>query len=88
MTTPTPRPPLWFTLIIILLLLPLLMWPAYFSDTIATPEGRENSVYAIIFPIYALLSAWLAYKTFTSRRELSFIILALLIISYLAVIIL
>ena len=76
------RPPMWMTVIMIVMLLPLFSWPFVVSDY---PEGKdEYLVLLYLFPIYALLSVYCAYKTYVARKELSIIILSLLMLSYIA----
>lgn len=76
------RPPMWMTVIMIVMLLPLFSWPFVVSDY---PEGKDEYLVLIyLFPIYALLSVYCAYKTYVVRKELSIIILSLLMLSYIA----
>ena len=79
------RPPSWYIVVIVVMLLPLIMWPMFITSYLCDVDAHsDNSVYAFLFPIYALLSAYYAYKTYTTRRELSIILLALLLLSYIA----
>ena len=76
------RPPMWMTVIMIVMLLPLFSWPFVVSDY---PEGKDEYLVLIyLFPIYALLSVYCAYKTYVARKEFSIIILSLLMLSYIA----
>lgn len=62
------RPPMWMTVIMIVMLLPLFSWPFVVSDY---PEGKDEYLVLIyLFPIYALLSVYCAYKTYVARKEL------------------
>lgn len=86
MTLPQPshRPPAWFTIVILVMLLPLFSWPAVIS---ALPADNDGNVTLIVylFPIFAILSAWCAYRCFVTRKELSVILLAILLLAYIAV---
>ena len=76
------RPPVWVTVIMIILLLPLFSCPFVISNY---PDGKDEYLVLIyIFPIYALLSVYCAYKTYATRKDLSIIVLSLLVLSYAA----
>lgn len=78
------RPPWWMTVVILVMLLPLFSWPMVIASL---PEGESDNwkMLIYIFPIYAILSAYYAYRTFADRKELSIILLAVLFLSYLGV---
>lgn len=83
MATPTRRPPIWFTILIIVMLIPIIAWPFVIINQ--DPENTDNWWIINIFPIYALLSGYISYKCYLDRREISYIILAMLLLSYLAI---
>lgn len=83
MNTNYQRPPWWFIIIIIVLLLPLFSWPAVISQIMEDHE-RYDSVSLLFFlmPLYAVLSCYYAYRTYEARREISVILLCVLLLSY------
>ena len=73
---PTPRLLLW---IIIVLMLPLAAFPFLMSRT-----PVEFKMFLWFYPIYVLTSGYLAYQCYASRREMTFILLVLLVFSHIA----
>jgi hypothetical protein len=80
------RTPGWFILAVAVMMLPLLAWPGIIADMFSgsTQPSEGSSSLVLFFPIYALLSGWLAYRCYSTRRELSIILLAVLLLSYAA----
>lgn len=78
--------PAWFIIVIVVMMLPLLSWPMIVTgmlDGMSRDEGRSALV--LIFPAYALLSGWLAYRSYARRPEISWTLLAVLLLAYVAV---
>lgn len=84
MTPPSQRPPAWFTVVTVVMMLPLIAWPKIVTDMLDIMGKSEDntSTLVFIFPLYALLSAWLAYRSYTRRPELSWILLGVLLLAY------
>lgn len=85
------RPPVWFILLLLLMLLPLIFWPfmmAQYSgmaDSMVDDGLPSRWLIVNIFPIYTLVSCWLSYKCYRQRPEVSYVLIALLALSYIAV---
>lgn len=80
---PVPPPaPRWFAVVIVVLLLPLFQFPVLLSECPA-----ENGVRTLlgIYPVYALTAGYLAWQCYPQRRALAWILLALLLLSHLAI---
>ncbi|MCM1092830.1 MAG: hypothetical protein NC248_05695 [Bacteroides sp.] len=77
------RPPWWFIIIIIVMLLPLFSWVGVITRVLEN-YGKNDSISIIFFilPIYAVLSCYYAYKSYEARKELSWILLCVLLLSY------
>lgn len=80
---PRRRPPIWFTIIIVVMLIPIIAWPVVIINH--DPENTGNWWIINIFPIYALLSSYISYKCYLDRREISYILISIQLLSYLAV---
>ena len=80
------RPPVWFTIIIVVMLLPVVLWPIVVMNY--DSENTDNWWIVNVFPIYALLSCYFSYKSYNERCEISYILLAMLLLSYIAILIL
>lgn len=77
--------PLWFKILVIVLLIPLFSWPGIMTDVLNRSDERDSTtLLVLLFPIYAILSAYYAYRCYDDRRELSWILIAVMILSYLA----
>ncbi len=72
----TPQLLLW---IVILLMAPVLALPALLSRT---PE--EFKMFLWFYPVYVLTTGYLAYKCYVPRREITYILLILLVLSHFA----
>lgn len=79
------RPPWWMTVVILIMLLPLFSWPMVIASLPVEEDGGSWKMLIYLFPIYAILSAYYAYRCYVGRRELSIILLALLLLAYLGV---
>ncbi|MBQ7042084.1 MAG: hypothetical protein IJN66_05210 [Muribaculaceae bacterium] len=73
----TPRFLLW---IVILLMLPVLALPVLLSKT---PE--DFKMFLWFYPVYVLTTGYLAYQCYAQRREMTYILLTLLMFSHVAV---
>lgn len=77
--------PLWFKILVLVLLLPLFSWPGIMTDIFNGSEERNSTtLLVLLFPIYAILSAYYAYRCYDDRRELSWILIGILVLSYIA----
>lgn len=79
------RPPWWMTVVILVMLLPLFSWPMVIASLPPEDEGNNWKMLIYIFPIYAILSAYYAYRCYAERKELSIILLAVLLLAYLGI---
>ncbi|MDE6459052.1 MAG: hypothetical protein K2L31_10725 [Muribaculum sp.] len=79
------RPPWWMTVVILIMLLPLFSWPMVIASLPPEEDGGNWKMLIYIFPVYAILSAYYAYRCYDGRRELSVILLSVLLLSYLGV---
>lgn len=79
----TDRTPAWMTVVIIVMMLPLFLLPSLLS---AAPSG-DDTVTTILwcYPFYVMLSGWLAWICYPSRPVMSWILLALMLLSHIAV---
>lgn len=76
------RTPRWFTILTIVLLLPLLQIP--FLLSMCQPESPSRT-FIWIYPFYAILSAYFAMQCYPQRRAMAWILLLLLIMSHTAI---
>lgn len=79
------RPPWWMTVVILVMLLPLFSWPMVIASLPEGDDGDNWKMLIYVFPIYAILSAYYAYRCYAERKELSIILLAVLLLAYLGV---
>ena len=76
--------PLWFIVLLIVMALPLAAWPSLMSVQTDTDNDTVSTL-IMIFPIYAVLSLYLAYRSYGRRSDLSWVLLAVSLLSYAAV---
>lgn len=77
----TQRPPLWVVIIVIASILPVLLWPVYMSRY-GLQQGGQTAFLATAFPIYIVLCGYLAYKCYQYRREVTYVLLVIMWLSY------
>ena len=71
------KAPWWFVLVLIVVSLPVMLQPSMLIDI---DEGSYR-VFVWLFPLYAALSAVCAYLTYNTRPYLSWILVALMVLS-------
>ncbi len=80
----TQRAPLWILLAVIASILPVIAWPWYMLQYGLNEHGGQTAFLAIAFPIYIVLCGYLAYKCFLYRKEVTYILLGIMWLSYVA----
>lgn len=78
----TPR---WIKLVIGLSALPLLWWPVSLLHDSGFVMDRMKRLLMMLFPIYAILSLALAWHCRNERREVMWVLLVVLWLSYAAI---
>lgn len=82
---PPRRVPMWFSITAIISFVPVLVWPWMIaSSNVLNEPGDLPRLLLITFPVYAVLSIYLAYKCLGERTYLSVILFALLWLSFIA----
>lgn len=78
--------PVWLIIAIIILAVPLLLWPVVIGNMMgaATDVPDNKKVLMLAFPIYSVLSLYYAYRIWPGRSAMSVILLVLLALSYIA----
>ena len=71
------KTPQWFLWLVIVMMLPVLSCPWLISNA---PQG--TSMFVWFYPIYVITSGWLAYHCYVPRREISYILIALMLLSH------
>ena len=76
------KTPVWMTVVIIVIMLPVFSFPSLLS---ALPDG-DSGMKTIVwcYPFYVLLSGWLAWQCYPSRPEVSRILIVLMVMSHVA----
>lgn len=77
-----PDTPKWMTAVIIVLLLPVFQFPYLVASA---PDVSTVKTLVWIYPFYCLVAAWLAWQCFPQRPALSWILLALMVMSHVSV---
>lgn len=81
--------PGWFKVLILITALPVFAWPWLMSRATEafTNSGTDNSLpwaFVMLLPLYVVLSTWISYRVYASRREVSWILQGLQILVYIA----
>lgn len=73
------RRPIWVAIVAIACILPLGLYPAVIGRV-----APESALLVKLYPAYVLASGWLAWLCWPRRREMYWILLALLLLSHVA----
>ncbi len=80
------RPPVWFTILLILLMLPLGLYPwfwAYVESGLLSSVDMDMMRYLIyLLPVYVVGSQWMSYYIYNERKALAWILQVILLIIY------
>ncbi|MCM1163141.1 MAG: hypothetical protein NC339_02670 [Muribaculaceae bacterium] len=79
------RPPVWITLLIIVVSLPLFSFPWLLGAIKPGPMAETVKTFVMIYPFYMLLSSWLAWKAWPGRHEVTWILLAVMVLTTVAI---
>ncbi len=74
----TPR---WFAVVVILVLLPVFQFPVLLANS---PDVTAVRAMVWIYPIYVVVAAYLAWRSYAERPVLSWILLVLMVMSHVA----
>lgn len=84
--SPRPHAPAWMIAIIILAALPVTGLPTLLSAASASGSAQADIVRTIcyFYPFYVIVSAWLAYVCYPTRRYMTWILLVLMVLTHVA----
>lgn len=77
------RPPWWFTALLIILVLPAGQTPMLLASAPAEPPVVKTLVW--LYPLYTLVSAYLSWVCYNGRRLMSWILVALIVLTHVAI---
>lgn len=78
---PPQKRPLWIKLLIVLCSLPVLAYPALLAKS---PAGGPVETFLWFYPVYVVVAAVCAWLCWPSRRETSWILLILMLLTHAA----
>ena len=82
---PDRKPPLWMTLLIIVVSLPLFSFPWLLGAIRPSAMADAVKTFVWIYPFYMLLSSWLAWRAWGRRLEVTWILLAVMVLTTAAI---
>ena len=77
----SPKTPLVVTVIIVIAMLPVLAFPSMLA---LSPSDSLHNTMLWIYPFYVLMSGWLAWLSWKDRPYLTWILLAVLILTHIS----
>lgn len=75
--------PKWVTFLILIFTLPVFTLPSLLAQ--CQPEASATRTLVWIYPFYMILSAYLAWRAYVQRPYLTWILLAVMILSSIAI---
>ncbi|MCI9285217.1 MAG: hypothetical protein HFJ91_05395 [Muribaculaceae bacterium] len=78
------KTPVWMTAVIIAVSLPLFSFPWLLDHPAIDGEGTVETL-VWLYPFYMLLSGWLAWKSYPQRHYVSWMLLAVMVLSTLGI---
>lgn len=79
------KTPVWMTGIIIVVTLPALATP-FLLNYLPADAAESARMLTGIYPFYMLLSGWLAWKAYPQRSYVSWVLVAVMLLSTLAIV--
>lgn len=82
---PRHRPPVptWFSIAAAASFIPVLVWPWMIASSGAFDDpGNMSNLLLITFPVYAVLSIYLSYRSIAERPYIAVILIAILWLSF------
>lgn len=67
---------------VIISVMPVVAWPWYMSGFNFSHSNDIVDFLAFVFPVYIILCAYLAYKCYNVRHEITYILLSIIWLSY------
>lgn len=83
MNPPRNNVPTWMKVLIIILMLPAFMLPSLLSAVPSDDDAIRTIVWC--YPFYVILSGWYAYICYSQRQVMTWILLALMVMSHVAI---
>lgn len=74
--------PVWYTVLVILFALPVFQTPLLLDSC---PPHTDARTWVMIYPLYVIAAAWIAWQSYSARRTLAWIILALMLLTHAAI---
>lgn len=74
------KAPWWLVVIIIVLMLPVFQLPVLLAN--CPPEMAGTKALLWCYPFYVLLTGWMAYACYPTRKAVSWILLFLMVLSH------
>ena len=76
------RPPVWMIIVIIVAMLPVLSFPALLAKTFS---GSPERTFVWLYPIYVIASGVCAWICWPERKDVCWILIALMLMSHAAI---
>lgn len=76
-----PKAPWWFTVLLVLVAFPTVAFIPQAAHILEEAEWLGSSYVGWVYPVYVLLSAFLAWISYPTRRTLAWILFALIILT-------
>lgn len=83
MITSPENAPKWFAAVVIIAALPIFQLPLLLSIAPANQSGIRTMLW--IYPVYAVVAAYLAWQCYPQRKALAWILVGLLLLSHIAI---
>lgn len=77
------KTPAWVTCLVILVALPLFATPELLARCPAQPSIARTLVWG--YPFYMAIAAWLAWASWTQRRYITWLLLAIMVLTTVAI---
>lgn len=82
MMSQLPSTPRWFTILVVIIALPVLQFPVLLAN--CPPDSAVRTM-LWVYLFYVPVAAYLSYLCYPERRALAWILLALMVLSHIAI---
>lgn len=78
----TPGTPAWFAIVTVVAALPVFQLPVLLGNC---GDGTDLKIWLMLYPVYVVAAAWVAWRSYAVRPVLAWIIIALMLLTHAAI---
>ncbi len=77
-----PKRPVWLIVLVTISVLPVVGWPFLMMEYDFASRDDSTWLLLVMFPVYMIACGYLAYKCYPIRKEITYVLLVIMWLSY------